>query len=260
MDFIPKPKGKSLVESLEFLTREVNRVLSLVETKQRIANKKTITRPPFPLYETDQGDTENPIKPPPPVTKKIDLICIGVSTGGPNALAEVLPNLPERVGCPILIVQHMPATFTKTLSEHLSKRCHLKVKEAENGDLLEPNMVYIAPGGKHMVLSKRALKYALVMNEEPPVNSCRPSVDVLFKSVAQNFTGTVLAIILTGMGEDGAEGVQALKTKECRSIAQERQSCVVYGMPRAIINRGLADETIPLKDIAPRIEKLCKVL
>jgi two-component system chemotaxis response regulator CheB len=159
----------------------------------------------------------------------------------------------------MLIVQHMPPFFTASLATFLTKKTGLDVREATDGEAVHNDVIYIAPGGKHMEISIPNGSDNLVIktNENPPVNSCRPAVDVLFKSVADKFKGSILSIILTGMGEDGADGVEYLKRKSnCHSIAQDEQSSVVYGMPRAIAERSLADEIIPLDGIASRVSEL----
>jgi two-component system, chemotaxis family, protein-glutamate methylesterase/glutaminase len=195
-----------------------------------------------------------------PVDASKSLIVIGVSTGGPNALNVLMAALPRDIGCPILMVQHMPPFFTASLASFLSKKTGHVVKEGVQGEMIKPNTVYLAPGGKHMVLERGngALGgYTLGINDNPTVNSCRPSVDVLFKSVAEQFSGSVVSVILTGMGEDGCDGVGYLKNSgNCYSIAQDESTCVVYGMPRAVAEKGLVDEVLPLEQIASRLSEL----
>ena len=193
---------------------------------------------------------------------RIELLAIGVSTGGPNALARLIPLLPADLGVPLLIVQHMPAVMTASLAESLNKKSALDVHEAVDGEEVLPNVAYIAPGGWHMtVASERAPgglagKRKIQFTSDPPVNSCRPSVDVLFRSLAKVYSGTVLAVIMTGMGSDGMEGVLALKQKNCYCMAQTEETCVVYGMPRAVVEAGLSDEKVPLHNMAFRILEL----
>lgn len=180
---------------------------------------------------------------------------MGVSTGGPNALQKLLPSLPKNFPVPIALVQHMPAGFTATLAAQLDSACELKVREAVQGDVLQPGSVYIAPGGKHMTLRVSGdNQLTCDMNDDPPVNSCRPAVDVLFKSVAASrYSRSIVSVILTGMGNDGADGVEALKKGKCVSLTQSAESCVIYGMPKAVDDRGLADESVPLDELADRI-------
>jgi two-component system, chemotaxis family, protein-glutamate methylesterase/glutaminase len=212
---------------------------------------------PVPRYETvpqnGRQASERPAKP--IVTNpRIDLLAIGVSTGGPNALAELIPLLPADLGIPLLIVQHMPAVMTASLAESLNRKSALQVHEAVDGEEVLPNIVYIASGGTHMTVAREqarnpSQKRRIQLTSDPPVNSCRPSVDVLFRSIAEAYDGSILAVIMTGMGSDGTEGVRALKQKGCYCLAQTEETCVVYGMPRAIVEAGLSDEKVPLHNM-----------
>ncbi len=196
--------------------------------------------------------------------QRIELLAIGVSTGGPNALARLIPLLPADLGVPLLIVQHMPAVMTASLAESLDKKSALSVHEAVDGEDVLPNVAYVASGGWHMtVTSARAAggssgKKRIRLTSDPPVNSCRPSVDVLFRSLAKAYSGKVLAVIMTGMGSDGMNGVLALKQNNCYCIVQSEETCVVYGMPRAVAEAGLSDEKVPLQNMACRIIKLVR--
>jgi two-component system chemotaxis response regulator CheB len=179
---------------------------------------------------------------------------IGVSTGGPNALGDLLPALPGNLGVPVLVVQHMPAVFTQTLAESLDAKCALKVCEATDGMRAMANTVYIAPGGRHMRLAVGPGGVKLIqVTDDPPENNCRPSVDYLFRSAADNFPGKSMGVILTGMGHDGTLGLQMLKRHGCFVIAQDEASCAVFGMPRAAIDAGVVDAVLPLGAIASRI-------
>ncbi len=184
-----------------------------------------------------------------------EMLLIGVSTGGPAALAVLLPELPANLGVPVIIVQHMPPMFTNALANSLSAKCKLKVCEASNGDILQSDTVYIAPGGKQMKLgnpNNSGVK-TLFVTDDPPENNCKPSVDYLFRSAASNYPGKSMAVILTGMGSDGTLGLRLLKRHGCYVIAQDEQSCVVYGMPRSAVGAGVVDSVIPLHDIAGKI-------
>ncbi len=183
----------------------------------------------------------------------IDLLAIGVSTGGPNALAEVLPRLPADFPVPTVIVQHMPPLFTKSLAERLSRKCHLHVCEASAGDMLRVGHVYIAPGDYHMVTCRSGAGYTVATNQNPPENSCRPAVDVLFRSVAKVFGGNVLVVILTGMGQDGLEGCRDIHEKGGQIIVQDERSSVVWGMAGAVAGAGIADKILPLSQIGSEI-------
>ncbi|MBF0271196.1 MAG: chemotaxis-specific protein-glutamate methyltransferase CheB [Magnetococcales bacterium] len=187
-----------------------------------------------------------------------DLLLIGSSTGGPAALTTIFSILKEKLPIPTLIVQHMPPVFTTSLAAQLSRASGLTVKEARDEQPLTPGSVTIAMGGRHMTLQNREGSFKLILNDGPKVNECRPAIDVLFMSVAASFTGSVLSIILTGMGRDGTNGVDALKRGgKTWCITQDKQSCVVYGMPRSVEEKGLSDEALSLDAIGPRIIQLC---
>ena len=158
---------------------------------------------------------------------------IGVSTGGPAALARLVPALPGDLGAPVFIVQHMPALFTEPLAASLDKKSAIRVKEAQDGEVAQANHAYVAPGGRHMKLVPGPRGEIVVrISDDPPENGCRPAVDYLFRSAALNFPGRSVAAILTGMGNDGTAGLRMLKRSGCFSIAQDEASCVVFGMPK----------------------------
>ena len=191
---------------------------------------------------------------------KSEIVTIGISTGGPNALARMMPMLPGDLGVPIVIVQHMPPVFTKSLANSLNAKCALTVKEAQDGEAILPNVVYIAPGGKQMKLVAAAdgTNRLIKITDDPPENSCRPSADYLFRSIADYYVGRATAVIMTGMGSDGTKGLQILKQKGTLIIGQNEASCVVYGMPKAPAELGLTDVVVPLDKIAGEIVKSIK--
>jgi two-component system chemotaxis response regulator CheB len=184
----------------------------------------------------------------------IDILAIGVSTGGPNALSDLLESLPNDLPVPIVIVQHMPPIFTQCLAERLTVKTGIMVKEGAPGTPLLPGgNAWIAPGGSHMVVTRKGTRVELDLNQDRPENSCRPSVDVLFRSVARVFGPRTLAVILTGMGEDGLRGCEVLKECGAPILAQDKASSVVWGMPGAVTQAGLADAVLPLHLIAHEI-------
>ncbi|SGY91330.1 protein-glutamate methylesterase/protein-glutamine glutaminase [Moritella viscosa] len=185
--------------------------------------------------------------------KKYSLMAIGSSTGGPVALQNVLTPLRCDFPLPILLIQHMPATFTAAFAARLNTLCQIKVKEAEHGDRLQPGVAYLAPGGKQVLIENKAGGFTLKVIESPAGINYKPSVDISFGSAAQLYNDKVLAIVLTGMGADGRDGAKLLKQKGSTIWAQDAQSCVVYGMPQAIVNAGLADDQVNLQQIAERI-------
>lgn len=184
------------------------------------------------------------------VAKAAEVAVIGISTGGPSALSEMLPMLPADFGKPILIVQHMPPLFTRLLAERLDEQTPLPVKEAADGDRVQPGHIYIAPGDYHMRLASTGTDVAIALDQGPPENSCRPAVDVLFRSALATYGGAVVAAVLTGMGQDGMRGTELLRSAGAHIIAQDEATSVVWGMPGAVANHGLADEIVPLSEIA----------
>lgn len=177
------------------------------------------------------------------------LVTIGTSTGGPVALQQVLTKLPSDFPAPLLLVQHMPATFTPAFAQRLDKLCSITVKEAQDGDILMPGVALLAPGGKQMVLDRQGARTRVRIQDSEPGQNYKPCVDVTFSSVAKHFSGQVLGLILTGMGADGREGARLLKQGGSTVWAQDEQSCVVYGMPMAVAEAGLADRILSLPDI-----------
>lgn len=196
---------------------------------------------------------------PPPVTprtamrRRIDVLAIGTSTGGPNALVEVIPRLPADFPVPVVLVQHMPALFTELLAERLNAASPLSVREGIAGQMLEPGCVWVAPGGRHMTVQRRDGKPVLELNQNPPENSCRPSVDVLFRSVSLAYGAHALAVVMTGMGCDGALGATAIRNVGGEVFVQDEASSVVWGMPGAVVAAGVADLVCSLKSLAAEV-------
>ena len=183
-----------------------------------------------------------------------EIVAIGVSTGGPNALAALLPALPENFPVPIVVVQHMPPMFTQLLAARLDSQAKVRVVEGKAGTLLEPRTVYIAPGDFHMELQRQGTTgVQIVLTQSPPENSCRPAVDVLFRSVARVYANRILGVILTGMGQDGLRGAELIHEAGGRVLAQDEASSVVWGMPGYVVRAGLADRVLPLHGIAAEI-------
>ncbi|MBF0138710.1 MAG: chemotaxis-specific protein-glutamate methyltransferase CheB [Magnetococcales bacterium] len=186
------------------------------------------------------------------------LILVGSSTGGPAALTRLLARIGCKLPVPMLIVQHMPPVFTASLAAQLSRTSGLDVREAKDDQALEPGDVIVAQGGRHMTLVEENRKLKIMLNDGPKVNECRPAVDVLFMSAVACFSGRILAVVLTGMGRDGANGVDALKRMgRTFCITQDQKTCVVYGMPRSVDEKGLSDLSLPLDEIGPKIAEMC---
>ena len=193
------------------------------------------------------------IAPAPLSTQGIGIVAIGVSTGGPNALSAMLPLLPKNLPVPVVIVQHMPTLFTKLLAERLAGQCAMGVKEGATGMSVSPGQIIIAPGGCHMVLTRFGTNIVVGTNMEPPQNSCRPAVDVLFRSVTSIYGGRTLGVILTGMGSDGLRGCELIRDAGGDVIVQDEATSVVWGMPGYVAKAGLARKVMPLSEIAGEI-------
>ncbi|MFN4242806.1 MAG: chemotaxis response regulator protein-glutamate methylesterase [Tepidisphaerales bacterium] len=189
----------------------------------------------------------------------VDVITIGVSTGGPVAIGKVFPRFPRDLPVPVLVVQHMPPVFTRLLADRLAATCQMPVHEGAAGMRVEPGHIYIAPGGYHMVVKRDASGQVVIdTNTDPPENSCRPAVDVLFRSVARVYGGRVLCAVLTGMGHDGMRGAEVIRDAGGFVIAQDEATSVVWGMPGAVVHAGLADEVLPLDAIADALVRRCR--
>lgn len=267
-DFILKPQSKNQIEGKKEIRAALEPILkafakskyapSLISNKGRIPGPTSSLRssmpPPRPSGAMRVFKPLG-VKPIAGRRGKSEIVAIGISTGGPNALNQMLPRLPGDLGVPVLIVQHMPPVFTKSLAASLDKKCALTVKEAVNGENILPNVVYIAPGGKQMklVAGTDGQNRRIKITDDPPENSCKPSVDYLFRSVADYYVGRATAVIMTGMGSDGTLGLDVLKQKSAFIIGQDEASCIVYGMPKAPAELGYLDIVAPLGKIAEEI-------
>jgi two-component system chemotaxis response regulator CheB len=260
-DFITKPEGSGQKESLDSIRSALAPRVRAIAGRLEIRNilrtgtaRAAVTESKQPAAAPGLAAAVSATVARASMRNRPDLVLIGVSTGGPNALAKLLPALPRDLGIPVLIVQHMPPVFTKSLAESLSGKCAIRVREAAQGDVIEPNTAYIAPGGKQMRLIAGAdNRRTIQITDDPPENNCKPAVDYLFRSVANTFPGKAMVTILTGMGSDGTIGTKLLKRHGCFVIAQDEASCVVYGMPKAIVEAGVSDAVLPLEEIAGRI-------
>jgi len=184
------------------------------------------------------------------------VVAIGVSTGGPSALGAILPEFPAEFPLPVLVVQHMPALFTRLLAERLHSTCRLAVVEASQGDPVRAGHILIAPGDFHMKVAANGSGVRVCLDQSPPLNSCRPAVDALFSSVGEVYGGAAIAAVLTGMGQDGLHGAEILKARGASVLAQDEASSVVWGMPGAVAAAGLADHVLPLDRVVPEILKM----
>lgn len=247
-DYIAKPSSLgSPSESLEQMGKDLlDKVKCLGQSRPRLQVQSPVHKVIAPTLISSK-------KP-----NRIDIVAIGISTGGPNALTAVLPKIPADFPVPIVIVQHMPPIFTKILAENLSAKSQLPVKEAADGDLLLPGQIWIAPGSYHMIVESSGHQTVLRLNQNPPENYCRPAVDVLFRSVAEVFNNNILAVVMTGMGQDGMLGCKEIKQRGGAVIIQDEASSVVWGMPGAVYKEGLADAVYALNELDQAIIQCVK--
>ncbi len=265
IDFVTKPSGPISLDIQKEAHNIVERVKDAASSTVRHRRSSTPQRqkPSF------SAAVPQSLKPPEPATPSVikptattagrvsKIVAIGTSTGGPKALQTLLTEIPASFGPAIVVVQHMPAGFTRSLAQRLDTLCHLKVMEAENGQLLEGGTVYIAPGGYHFEVIEQAGQLKALLHQAEPRNGHRPSVDVLFESVSKLTNVSKWAIIMTGMGSDGTKGLQQMKAAgPVTSIVEDESSCVVFGMPRVAIQAGLADKVVPLEKIAETLVRL----
>jgi len=249
-DYVTKPANVGSVSAAQQSVRE-----SLIPKIKALCPRATPPAPaPAPLPRA--GGTQAPpvrVAASKGATARVDVLAIGVSTGGPNALAALLPRLPGDLEVPVLIVQHMPALFTKILSERLDHASELHVAEAQGGEALAPGHVWIAPGDHHMTVARRGLRVVAQLDQSPPQNSCRPAVDPMFTSAAHTYGAGTLAVVLTGMGQDGLRGAEDVRAAGGVVLAQDEASSVVWGMPGAVVRAGLANGVLPLDQLAEAI-------
>lgn len=262
MDFLPKRLSDmaSDEEGAKMMLRRRVRALARGWRAPPARSEPTSAR--APLHETAPSIRQAPSQtarpaPSPESLRSARALLIGTSTGGPVALQEVLKPLPRTFPLPIVLVQHMPASFTPAFAERLNNLCQIEVREASDGDVLRPGLALLAPGGRQLLLEGGS-QTRVRLAESPPGTIYKPSVDITFNSAVQALRAQVLAVVLTGMGADGREGVRALKAQGAQVWAQDAASSVVFGMPAAVIEAGLADQVFSLKDFAPALIKgLC---
>ncbi|WP_238136999.1 protein-glutamate methylesterase/protein-glutamine glutaminase [Variovorax sp. JS1663] len=244
IDFVTKPKlgvRDGLIQYTELIAGKIRTASQarLLPGRAAAAQRAAVEAAHEPLLRSPLLSTEK-------------LIIIGASTGGTEAIREVLVPLPPDAPA-VLIAQHMPPGFTRSFAQRLDGLCRIHVKEAEHGERVLPGYAYIAPGGWHMALARSGANYVAQLNQEPPVNRHRPSIDVLFDSVARHAGKNAIGMILTGMGRDGAEGLLRMKQAGAHTLSQDEASCVVYGMPREAVLLGAVDEVSPLNEMTRRV-------
>lgn len=251
LDFLPK--------RFDEFSQDREEAKRILRARVRLIGARGLANPapPKPATGTATAASAVPPRRAAAATRRGDyrVVAIGSSTGGPVALQQVLTQLPATFPVPILLIQHMPATFTPAFAQRLNQQCQIRVKEAEDGEMLEKGTAYLAPGGRQMGLVDRGGKVLVRIYDGDPSLHYRPSVDLTFASAAEVFPGKVLSVVMTGMGADGREGARALKKGGATVWAQDEASCVIFGMPGAVVEANLADQVLPLGDIGRELAK-----
>jgi two-component system chemotaxis response regulator CheB len=250
-DFIAKPDAEVMQENVQMLRSAIGPRVKVFA--KRLELRLLLKQQKRPVGAAAPAPAAPSVLSTPRRTGKSKAVAIGISTGGPNALTKMLPQLPK-LGVPIFVVQHMPPVFTKSLAESLDAKCQYEVREAENNEPVRPDVIYIAPGGKHMrVASGTGGTKIIQITDDPPENNCKPAVDFMFRSVAREYGALSTGVIMTGMGGDGTLGLKVLKSFGAVTIGQDEESCVVYGMPKMAVEAGVVDVVAPLQMIASEI-------
>ena len=270
-DFITKPSG-TVSHDIQSVGERLTQLLLVYgkDYRKRTGPKKkkesvvkTVSRPPVRPISDPLKKTTTPVNigtnhwekiSPKRETGRVQIMGIGISTGGPNALRKVFANFDADLPIPVIVVQHMPAGFTEEFAKSLDRICPLEVKEATNGDLLKPGRILIAPGDFHVEVTRKSLGTVVNVVSKDPVNGHRPSVDVLFESIAAEFKNESIAAIMTGMGRDGARQIGTIFGEGGITLAQDEESSIVFGMPKVAIEHGYVQHIVPLEEMA---EKLC---
>jgi two-component system chemotaxis response regulator CheB len=263
-DFIPKPQAGTMEENKAVIKDALAPMLKAFSRQNQI---KRILRGRPPYQGAAAQEKQGPIQGGPvlrangiPAQKgHSEIVGIGISTGGPHALAQMMPKLPPNLGVPILIVQHMPPIFTRSLAASLNSKCAIEVREAADREPLQPNTALIAPGRTQMkvVGAGDGENRIIRITDDPPENSCKPSADYLFRSIAHLYMGRATGVIMTGMGSDGTLGLKLMKRNGATIIAQDEATCIVYGMPKEAIEKGIVDVISPLDKIS---EEICRTV
>jgi two-component system chemotaxis response regulator CheB len=239
VDFVDKSRVQGSMNLLGLAEELQSKIRALAWSREKRAAAEAVAPPPPP--------------PPPAAAARMEVVAIGSSTGGPPALQAIIPALPRDLNLAVLVVQHMPVGFTRSLADRLAARSALPVREAVDGELVRPRTVLIAPAGKHMRIRRRGSVVRVLLEDEPREALHRPSVDVLMTSVAKAFGPRALGMILTGMGADGVEGLRAIRAAGGQTVAESEETCVIYGMPKAAVEAGVVDRVLRLERMADEI-------
>ncbi len=263
MDIVSLKDSRDIKQNFEHLQNDLTRI---IKGYTKISGMAFVRTPVTGMIDLPEKNTASrgvkilPKIPDKPIILKsrIDIVVIGISTGGPPALHRIIPTVPSDFRVPVVIVQHMPESFTNILAESLNTKSRLKVVEAKTGDVPVPGTVYIAPGEKQLkfIKDRNSSKPVLITTDDPPENFCKPAADYLFRSVADLYGSRALGVIMTGMGGDGARGLKLMKAKGSAVIAQDEETCVVFGMPGEAVKLGVVDIVRPLDMIVPEIIRL----
>jgi len=240
VDFIPKSLSYVSLDIIKIKDSLIEKIKNIASRGNAVLRQHKLRRGDRPVLKIKKTL----------VGRKIRVVTIGISTGGPKTLLEVIPLLPKDFPRPVLIVQHMPPKFTASLADRLNKLSNVKVKEAEFGERLRKGTVYIAPGGQHMTLRRNKANIEIVVSDEPADTLYKPSVDVMLNSVVDIYGSQTLSVIMTGMGKDGLEGSKRIYEKKGKIISESEESCVVYGMPKAVADAGIVDRIEDSHNIA----------
>lgn len=255
-DFITKPTSLVKVSAPEIREELLSKIK--IASRTKIAKPVSVARPTKPQVQVFKRDESKDLFTT-GRTKFKKLIAIGTSTGGPRALQDVIPFIPKDIDAGILIVQHMPPGFTKSLADRLDSMSQVRVKEAEDGDIINAGVAYLAPGDSHIKVSKQGGQFVIKLDNGDRVSGHKPSVDALMYSIAELNDRNIIGVIMTGMGSDGAEGLKKVKANRGYIIAQDEESCVVFGMPKSTIKLGVVDKVVGLNNIANEIVKAMEV-
>ncbi len=248
-DYVTKPANVgSAQQAIEQIRAELIPKIKMFCSKAAGFEFTSVTRsarPPAPSSKTMVAPTRH--------AGRVEVVAIGVSTGGPNALGELVPEFPTDFSVPVVIVQHMPPVFTKLLAERLEAKAHIKVEEGAPGQAVQAGHAFIAPGNYHMIVQRDEQSVRIQTHQGPPENSCRPAVDVLFRSVAETYGPGALGVVMTGMGQDGLRGSERIREAGGQVFVQDETTSVVWGMPGYVANAGLADKVLPLQQLGSEI-------
>ena len=260
MDYVTKPAHTSREAAVQYIQEQLPpkiKALCPNRVDQSMPSVKPLTTQTSPPLKRSIGDSltaaDRAMDRQTRDRNRIDIIAIGVSTGGPNALTHLLSAFPADLPVPIVIAQHMPPLFTQRLAERLASQCQIPVREGVTGDILKPGQAWLAPGNFHMGVERHHTLVQIRTHQAPPENSCRPAVDVLFRSAAKLYGPGVLGIVLTGMGQDGLHGCQCIHEAGGQILVQDEATSVVWGMPGIVANAGLADRVMPLNELAGEV-------